>query len=216
MKIMIHASNKRMHYVGGFLVPWLIRNGAQRENILVWTDRKGEGCLKAYLASYRSMDEEGDTWHLEDDVLPGQAFIRTAEDLEGIQGIMCGFGSEAYCRDMKPGRAHSATEMYYSFPCIRIPNRLIRMFLAWYEVAAKKQKYAGFIEQNKHTDLLFRCFIDEVVPDPVIYNLYPCLVEHVDDMLGGSLVNPDRDEQAKALTFDDVEALEELRKWRGA
>lgn len=214
MKIMIHACNKRMHYVNGFLIPWLTGHGIREEDLQVWVDAKQAGCLKAYIASYKSLPEDGDTWHMEDDVLPGKAFFRTAPDLENIPGIMCGFGSLAYCRSMHPGLVYSPKEMYYSFPCIRIPNRQIKMFLSWFEMAARQQRYADYVEQNKHTDYLFRHFLDEVAADTRIYNLNPCLVEHVDEYVGGSTINGNRDEIAKALAFDDPEAMAALEEWR--
>ena len=216
MKIMIHACNKRMHYVNGFLIPQLIRTGIDQDDVIVWQDKQDCGCLKAYMDAYRSLPEEGDTWHLEDDVLPGQLFARLVSELQTIEGIMCGFGSAAYCEGMHPGLVHRAEEMYYSFPCIRIPNKMIRMFLTWLETARHTQKYAVRFNENKHADYLFKQFLAEVIGETRIFNLSPCLVEHVDDYIGGSVANRKRDVIAKALAFDDREALNALDEWRYA
>ena len=51
MKVMVHACNKRIEYVREFLVPALVKSGYDEDDILVYNDKDGEGCLKSYIKS---------------------------------------------------------------------------------------------------------------------------------------------------------------------
>ena len=66
------------------------------------------------------------------------------------------------------------------------------------------------MEIGKGIDFLFRKFV-LLHPIP-IYHHNPCMVEHFDDYIGGSLINM-RDKPIKAVKFEDHIRLEELKSW---
>ena len=89
MKYMIHACPKRMWYVGDYLIPSMLAQGIDKGNIIVWNDIDGVGNLASCLASFASCQEEGETWHLQDDVVICHDFAeRTAS---APKGVVCGF-----------------------------------------------------------------------------------------------------------------------------
>lgn len=200
MDILIHASPQRMKYVTGFLVPKLNGNC-----ITVWNDHEAKGNIRAYMKSMEHLIG-GDTWHLEDDVLPDRHFNEWAERLKDFKGIVCGFGSKGGKNVL--GEAE-AEDMWYSFPCIRIPNDYIQGFLDWIEYG-NDMDVALRMQIGKGIDFLFRKY---VMSHPIpIYHHNPCMVEHIDDLIGGSLINI-REEPIRAIRFEDTERLEELKHW---
>lgn len=204
MELLIHASPQRMEYVTRFLLPRL--NGLK---ITVWCDHEGKGNLKAYLDSYKDIPPYGDTWHLEDDVLPDRHFRQWAEEVEGFDGIVCGYGSKGYKNVI--GQIKQPEDLWYSFPCIRIPNAYLLDMIPWLEdIKDKDTDIRRKVEANKGIDYIFRRYvIDHPIP---IYHHDPCMVEHIDDLIGGSLTN-NRGASPKAIRFNDREGLEELRRW---
>ena len=204
MELLIHASPKRMEYVTQFLLPRL--SGLK---ITVWCDHEGKGNLKAYLESYKDLPIDGNTWHLEDDVLPDRHFKQWITEMESTEGIICGYGSKGYKNTL--GQIKAPEDMWYSFPCIRIPNAYLKDMLPWLEEIQKTDRdIMRKVEAGKGIDYIFRRYvIDHPIP---IYHHDPCLVEHIDDYIGGSLTNI-RGASPKAIRFDDAEGVEELKRW---
>ena len=207
MKVMIHAAPERIHYVKGFLVPRLLWQGF--EEVTVWEDVEHKGNLKAYLESYAQLPFGGDTWHLEDDVLPDKRFYTWAKNLNHFQGIINGYGSRGLFSERMFGEVRILQHMFYSFPCIRIPNDLIHLFLEWFETCDRNDVKRK-VEQNRGIDFILRAYLEEH-PTPCL-NHKPCMVEHIDDYLTGSLVSI-RGETPKAICFEDDESLEEMKRW---
>ena len=207
MEVLIHAAPERIHYVKGFLVPRLMRQGF--DNIHVWEDVHHKGNLKAYLESYQSLPFDGDTWHLEDDVLPDSRFYTWAKGLENYQGIINGYGTRGLFSERMFGEVRMLQHMFYSFPCIRIPNDLIHLFLEWFETC-NRNDVKRKIEQNRGIDFILRAYLEEH-PTPCL-NHNPCMVEHIDDYLTGSLISI-RAETPKAIRFEDTDSLEEMKQW---
>ena len=213
VSIMIHACIDRMHYVNGFLVPTLLRDGWEEDDITIWEDKE-EGCLEAYLHSFRELPARGDTWHLQDDVLPDRRFRFFANQWLTFSGIINGFGNARKYTTHCFGIAKDADAMFYSFPCIRIPNDMAHEFAAWVEEQRENPKYMTYIRENKYVDWLFKQWIGRNERKIQIENLRPNLVEHVDEYCGGSTVNKARTNPAKALQFEDGYQLERLKEWR--
>lgn len=190
MDILIHASNTRMHYIYGFLIPRLLST-----KLRVYIDREEAGNIEAYIRSYKKLPEDGDTWHLEDDVLPDKRFLQWAEELKDFKGIVCGFGT--------------SPASFYSFPCIRIPNAYIKDFLEWL-THNNDECIKARMEIGKGIDFIFhKYWLSHQIP--IKYH-NPCIVEHVDYLLGGSLINM-RDKPLKAYRFDDTESMADLKRW---
>ena len=127
-------------------------------------------------------------------------------------GIVCG-----HCHDQyEPHQLHILGRtlpfnMWNStFQCIRIPNDIAAGFVDWFETAKLQEGLRGLVEENKGDDTLFHHYmLEEHCWEPVV-NLAPHLVEHVDWLLGGSVINTWRSYIARAAYFYDDDLVEEL------
>ncbi len=207
-KYLIHACAKRKWYVDEFLVPSMLKQGIERENILVYNDSSKEGCLKSFLSSYDNIASVvGGIWHLQDDVIISSNFKEITETYD--KGIVCGFCS-FYSEDV-PFGIRPISDIWYSFPCIRIPNMVFKNFVNWVKSPEIQNKYRVYIEQNKFVDMLFRIFIIQTYPDKLVHNLCPNIVDNVDYLLGGSVINYIRDKEPLSLYFSEQNLIEELK-----
>ena len=67
-KYMIHTCPKRKWYVDEFLVPSMIEQGIDSQDITVYNDENEDGHLMAFMNSWKQL-KEGGTWHLQDDII---------------------------------------------------------------------------------------------------------------------------------------------------
>lgn len=213
MKIMIHACPSRMWYVDGWLIPELKRQGAQ--NVVVWNDADRKGNLQSCMEAFAACDGPGGTWHLQDDILPARNFIERIDLYDGDH-VVCGFVNENGGPDCNLTGVVCAVAMWYSFPCIYIPNAIARGCAEWFlsgrwesEVNPTAFALAG---ANRGDDYLFREYMDLYYGGDTAINLKPCLVEHIDLFLGGS-VTSGRDFWARATYWDDEDLVTEIRQW---
>ena len=217
VSIMIHACEERIKYVKEFMVPLLCESGVKIGNIEVYIDH-GDGCLVSYIRSFDSLKElEGYTWHLQDDVLPTLRFCDMADGLLKIYGedpIICGFGNKEFYNETTPWYPKNGEEMFYSFPCIGIPNYIAILFVEWFRKIKNDPDYQEWIVHNKFVDYLFKLYIGNNLKNKYeIVNFRPNLVEHVDEYVGGSTINKSRGIPAKSLDFRDTEAINRLNRW---
>ena len=192
-KYLIHASPGRMWYVTDYLIPSMVEQGIDGDNIVVWNDDHGNGCLKSTMASFASV-EKNDTgiWHLQDDVLISDDFKMETERLD--RGLVCGFCYDSK-EDWRTGSIGftAGKNVWFSFPCIRIPNQLAREVADWFfKTVLTEGLFPDLVVTGKHDDTLFVNYIETFRPDDLILNYSPGLVEHVDYLVGGSIVNPNR------------------------
>lgn len=220
MQIMIHACPARMWYVEHYLVPELERQGAH--NITIWNDSERKGNLIACMESFASCVGDGGTWHLQDDVLPCRNFVDriTQEEKWHRDKILCGFVNEQAGPDCNLRGEVYVPDMWYSFPCIYVPNQLARECASWFFDGHWRQE-AQFIASTLEScgsgdDWFFREFMELHHGGETVINLTPCLVEHVDMYLGGSAVSPYRGFWARAVYWDDIALIDELRAWINA
>lgn len=211
-KILIHACKDRLWYVNDYLIPSMIEQGIDRGQIEVWLDKDGKGCLGSWIASCEYLkDKPGGTWHLQDDVLIAHDFKEKIEKYN--DGIVCGFCHDLYETE---GLDHLGKVLAFhmwqsSFPCIRIPNKVLKHFLVWwYDKAENDKEYRRYVESNKHDDTLFRLFMVKERSTDTAYNLAPHLVEHVDYLIGGSQANKWRGYAAMGAYFYDDYLVDEL------
>ena len=213
---MIHSCKDRTKYVKEFLVPLLSESGVKIGNIEVYTDH-GDGCLTSYIKAFKNLKGLGGyTWHLQDDVLPTLRFCDMADGLLKIywqDAIICGFANKEFYKENHVFYAKNGEEMFYSFPCIGIPNYIAVHFTEWLEKNKDNPEYAKYIKENKFVDYLFKLYIGDNKQKLKIVNFRPCLVEHVDEYVGGSTINNKRPKPAKALDFHDDEAMNRLMRW---
>ena len=202
---MIHAYPKRMWYVQKFLLPSLKAQGI--EDITIYNDENREGNLFSCMKSFQSLKEDGETWHLQDDVVICSDFAKRVEELP--EGIVCGFCSSV-CKYWNPGYQY-LDQMWYSFPCIKIPNNLARECAEWFFTdAIHSGRYWAWVEGKKFDDSFFRDFLLLRHKDIKAYNVKPNLVNHIDYMLGGSIANKTLIGDRTAVHWDDIITLQNL------
>ena len=206
MKYVIHACPERMWYVTEYLVPSLQAQGLT--DIEVRNDKYHLGCLHHCMQIFASMEGDGGAWHMCDDVIICRNFRKLTE--REPDGIVCGFVWE---RDLqkKTGMV-SLSDMRWSFPCIYIPNYLARECAEWYfNYAMHDTQYATYVSQRKFDDLMFLEFLKTHYPNRKVRNHEKSVVDHIDWLIGGSLVNQDRTWKiVRAQWFDDKDLVDEL------
>lgn len=212
-KYLIHAVPDRMWYVMDYLVPSMVGQGISEKDIRVYNDENEEGNLMAFRKSLADLPEMGGTWHLQDDVLISSKFKEVTDCYD--RGIVCGF-----CSSYSDPTLHGKVEpcnMWYSFPCIRIPNRIAWEFLKWLDTdALSDPTYAKYINGNKYDDTLFREFIRIVHGGTKVINLKPNIVEHIDYLIGGSISNPHRSNgTARSVLWTEPKLVDALKKSLG-
>lgn len=205
---MIHAMPRRMWYVEEFLIPSLLKQGIDGSSIRVYNDIEGEGNLKSCMKSFAQCEGDGGTWHLQDDVCICKDFKIRTEKYD--QGIVCGFSSELYDGPGKIGEV-SLKEMWFSFPCIRIPNEYARNCSEWVnKYLIGNPVYAHLWKDGANDDVMFRMYLKEYHKTDKALNLAPNLVDHVDYLLGGGTGKIKRDKSCRAQYWVDPEIVKEL------
>ena len=209
-KYLIHAMPKRMWYVEQYLIPSMLAQGIDKKDIHVYNDIKANGNLKAWVSAAEFCVGDGGTWHLQDDVCIGSRFKELIEKYD--DGIVCGFKSE-YDGPQMPGEV-PCQQMWFSFPCIRIPNYITRECAEWVrEGIIGNPVYKSWWDRGVNDDMLFRRYVWEKYPAMYAINLDPNLVDHIDYLIGGTVNNSARQKQIRAIYFDDLPAVEKLEKW---
>ena len=210
MKYMIHACPQRMWYVNDYLLPSMRAQGIK--DIEIWNDTEGKGNLLACMEAFRACGERGGgTWHLQDDVLISRDFAERTR--APVDGVVCGFGCQNSGPSMQERGKVPMAFMWYSFPCIHIPNNLAGECAAWFfEDAIRRTQYAAQVSDRKHDDWFWREFLLERHKGLWVTNLVPNLVEHVDYLIGGTMINQQRRIQInRSAFFKDLDLVEELK-----
>lgn len=209
MKVLIHACPKRMWYVEGFLLPELERQGA--DEVEVWNDTEGKGNLRACMEAFASRTGDGGTWHIQDDVLLCRDFTERCRQHD--EGVVYGFCNEAFTDDPLQTGHVSVEDAWHSFQCVRIPDAYARECAAWLEGPGKTSgMYSIWIQSGKMDDDVFRTFLVDRHGRENVENLKPNLVEHVDWIVGGSVLHPWRGYIARAHFWDDEDLVRELKE----
>ena len=209
MKVLIHAYPKRMWYVEGWLVPELERQGA--DEIEIWNDTEGKGNLRACLESFAARTGDGGTWHIQDDVLLCRDFAQRCREHD--EGVVYGFCNVQFTDDPAQTGVVSVEDAWHSFQCLRIPDAYARECAAWFEGPGRTSGlYPIWISSGKMDDDMFRTFLLDQHGRETVENLRPNLVEHVDWIIGGSILSPWRGYIARAHFWDDEELVRELKE----
>lgn len=211
MKYMIHTCPKRKWYVDEFLIPSMIEQGITHPNIIVYNDENNDGHLMAFMNSWKLLKEDG-TWHLQDDIILSSDFRRMTEAYD--EGIVCGFVN-SYSEYPGDIGYVDVSKMWYSMPCIRIPNEIMKEFVGWFVITETQKKYKAHILAKKHSDVLFWDFLKERHPDMKVLNLAPNIINHIDHLIGGSLINGTRHqtpEEIMSLYWNEECLIVQLEK----
>lgn len=212
-KYMIHACLAREWYVNDYLVPSMTAQGIPEEDIVVWVDRDGRGNLSSCIETfYQCSRQEGETWHLQDDVIISREFAERSRNAP--DGVVCGFCVQRY-EGQDPLITGETTAWYMwqsSFPCIKIPNEIAGEFVDWFiDDAQHREDLKKYVETGKKDDTLFHVFMLENHFKMNVFNMKPHIVDHVDYLIGGSIINQLRDHIARSCLWDEDELIEELR-----
>lgn len=209
MKVLIHACPKRMWYVNDFLLPELERQGA--DDVEVWNDTEGVGNLRSCMASFAARTGDGGTWHIQDDVLLRRDFVKLCREHD--DGVVYGFCNEKFTDDPRQTGRVSVEDAWHSFQCIRIPDAYARHCAEWIEGPGKTTAfYYLWKKSGKMDDDVFRTFLKNEHSREMVTNLKPNLVEHVDWIIGGSILSPWREFIARAYYWDDEDLVDELKE----
>ena len=211
---MIHGCLNRKEYMDKYLIPSLVEQGISKNHIIRILDVNREGCLAMYKKAYSILRDMFDTdagvWHIQDDVIISRTFKEMTESHD--EGVVCGFCS-GWFYDKTPGGVCTPKDMWYSSPCIRIPVGLSTQFIEWLDKCTDKN-VLDHIEQNKGEDYLFKLFLKQVYPDMPVLNLVPNLVDHVDYLLGWSVVNRQRGQKIVRSSYWEEHYRTEALKMR--
>lgn len=209
---MIHTYPKRMWYVSQYLIPSMLNQGIRQEDITVYNDVNGDGNLLACMKAFSSVVEDGNgTWHLQDDVLICEDFKERTEYYD--HGLVCGFSSLKYDGDIeeKKGAVHRK-DMWFSFPCIRIPNKWAIECSEWVQkYIIGNPVYIDYWKNGVNDDWAFRQYLKEFHKDCVALNIMPCLVDHIDYLIGGGSGKNKREHPVRAQYWEDDYLVEELK-----
>lgn len=207
MNFMIHACPQRMWYVNDFLIPSMRAQGISENEIIVWNDTEGKGNLFSCMESFKAC---GDAWHLQDDVIISRDFAEKTR--ENNDGIVCGFGCRNFGPSMEQKGLVPVCFMWYSFQCIRIPGEIAEECAEWfYTDAMHRTQFAPQVVDRKHDDWFFRHFIMERHEKMWVTNLYPNIVDHVDCLIGGTIINKQRRIQMnRSFCFPDQDLIDDL------
>lgn len=209
MRYMIHACPRREWFVQGYMIPEMTRQGIDPEDIEVWMDSNGDGNLFSCMKSFDACGKrDGGTWHLQDDIVFASNFAEMTRKFD--YGITCGFGR----REWQPLPAETGTvpaiHMWMSFQCIRIPDKLAGECAEWFFTdALYRDSYKNEVEQNKYDDSFWFDFIQEAHSEVRVTNIAPNIVDHVDFLLGGSVLHR-REDTARSSWWEDDAALRRL------
>lgn len=213
MTYMIHASPQRMWYVEEFLIPSMLKQGIPEQEIILRNDTEGKGNLFSCMESFRDCGKlRGGTWHLQDDVILSRDFAEKTRAHE--DGIVCGFGCTNFGPSMQERGRVPMPFMWYSFQCIRIPNELAGECAKWFFGDAQyRTQYSTQVVDRRHDDWFFREFLMEQHKDLWVTNLAPNIADHIDYLIGGTLINQARRIQTnRAAFFQDQDLVEDLEK----
>lgn len=207
-KYMIHAVPKRMWYVNDYLIPSMIEQGINKNDIKIHADINQEGNLKSCMNAFLEVDAsvEG-TWHLQDDVIISHDFKEKTEEYD--YGIVCGFKSR-YDGKLRGGQVH-IKDMWFSFPCIRIPNDIAIACANWvFEYIMGNRVYTGWWQNGVNDDLIFKQYLKDYHKNMLVWNLNPNIVDHVDYLIGGSVNGTQRNNVLRSDYWQDEYLVTEL------
>lgn len=208
---MIHTMPKRRWYVDEYLIPSMLKQGIKESQITVYSDDTKQGNLKACMNSWLTLDDsvEG-TWHLQDDIIISSNFKEQTEKHD--KGIVCAFKSY-YDKDLQPGLV-PVQKMWYSFPCIRIPNEIAKKCAAYtLEYMIGNPVYRNWWKDGKSDDVFFRQYVWDWYKKEMALNLAPNIVDHVDYLIGGTVASVDRKViMCRSQYWDEEDLVKKLDK----
>ena len=216
-KYMIHTCVERQFYVQRYLVPSMIQQGIQQTDITIWIDGDNQGNLISCMKAFRSIKPTDKfTWHLQDDVLICSTFAAETAALEekNEYDVVCGYCYNDHKFNLK-GEFLGAGNMWFSFPCIRIKDKLAYECSQYFftEVLNSTDRdQVDVVKSGKNDDLIFKRFLLRKHENVKGLNYSTGLIAHVDYLFGGSIVNSGRTRTLLNAGFTDQQTLNNLLK----
>lgn len=215
VKYIIHTCNQRRWYVDRCLVPSLLAQGISIDNIVISQDTKEIGCLQSYMNCFSKLTDKCGCWHIQDDIIISPKFAHETTLLQGQypDEIMCGICTR-YDKYLEAGVV-PLNQMWYSFPCIYIPNKYAVECAKWFDKVKKEHRrhlIDSYIESKKCEDEIFKLFLKENYSNISVVNIKPNLVNHIDYLIGGSVVNERKEPIVLAKYWDYPEVLKRWEK----
>ena len=209
-RYIIHACPQRMDYVDKYLIPSMKSQGIS--NIDLRCDDCDIGNLSKCMEIFESMRGDGGSWHLQDDIVICRNFKSITEQYDDGKTVICGFVWDLDENVNYTG--YVSPEHMWTFPCVYIPNRLARECADWfYSSARDNPKYKLWAMEGRYDDFFFQEFLINKYPNDKVLNLKPNLVDHVDYLIGGTLVDKWRKhEQVRSAYFEDLDLVNALEK----
>lgn len=207
-KYLIHTMPKRLWYVNEYLIPSMLEQGIQSEDIQVYNDTNKDGNLRAWINSTELLQDDNEgTWHLQDDVIISHNFKEATELLD--YGVVCGFKS-MYDGE-NPFGPVVFSQSWFSFLCIRIPNKIAKECAEWINTyMIGNSVYRDYWKDGVNDDWMFRQFINTKYPHTLAINLKPNIVDHIDYLIGGTVNSSARISQIRAKYWEDEQLVNEL------
>lgn len=218
-KYMIHCCPDRLWYIEGYLIPKMKEQGIKDEQIILFNDTEKLGNLKACMKSFKqSSTEPGGTWHLQDDIVISKRFKELTEEYDNPNLITYGFSGYYDVRFDKfidPGLV-VPEKMWSSFQCEYIPNNIAGDWSDWMETGIiGNPVYRDYWKDGKGDDWWFKKYIQEKYKGiKFIVNLDPNIVDHIDYLMGGSIINPQRNKPIyRARYWYEEDVIEDVTHW---
>lgn len=203
---MIHSCNERKKYVVEWLIPSMLKQNININDVILYNDDNNDGCLMSWVKSceYILQTKQDSMWHLQDDVVISKDFaMRTSIDYG--DKIVNAF----VCKKHNPSNYmcignQNIDKYWMSFQCMYVPSRHIEIFLDWfYKRVYQQGKYRKYYKDNRHADFFFWRAMKECCPDDIIYNMSPNLVDHIDYLLGGSVITKQKHYIREAVYWNE-------------
>ena len=189
----------------------MIEQGIPSDNIEVWMDDKGMGNLISCMKCFEEYGKRGSgRWHLQDDVVISSDFKEKTEKYD--EGIVSGFFRKEWQALTPKEGLVPAVYHWNSFQCVRIPDQYAGECAEWFFTdAAYRDTYREIVESGKCDDTMWYDFLVECHLEEFVMNLNPSIVDHVDFLLGGSVINKWRGHYARGDLWEDNEAFDKLK-----
>ena len=189
----------------------MLEQGIEKDQIEVWMDSNRDGCLFSCMKCFAEYGKRGSgRWHMQDDVVISRDFREKTEKYN--EGIVSGFYRREWQSFTPQEGRVPAVYHWNSFQCVRIPDKYIAECAEWFFTdAAYRDTYRETVESKKCDDSMWYDFLTECHLEETVLNLNPSIVDHVDFLLGGSVINKWRGHYARGDLWEDEEAFENLK-----
>lgn len=211
-KYLIHTCKEREWYVDNFLIPSMVKQGIDNNNIYKYIDNNKEGnliaCMKAFLQVELFSDFDEIVWHLQDDVAISKEFKRYTE-VNYETDIVCAFCTREQIA--RPIGQVDPVDMWYSFQCIGIKSYITSGCVNWFYTNGMFDKnIIPYFEKGLGDDEVFKYYCTEVCSGLKVLNLIPNLVEHIDFLIGGSTAAKGMPQRRAMYLKDGTEIVQNL------